>query len=238
MLCVFVGSGSSASGGPCTTCTIHCIECTYNDRLKVREHESGPSPPPESYPNPSHQGPEGMHALSESCRGSNLCSYIRDLEDRIANLERLLHKARSVSYVIHFSHPQQYSSQDCTDGSSSLSSGHTPTNPPVSGDRRSLGLLPASAYSKPEDMDPLSLPTEETSDSDGECFSLSETDLGTSRPMQGPTGEHTCRFHGKSSLLAFTNRAFNETGESPCPSRPHTYREEFWVTPDVRPSIW
>ena len=139
---------------------------------------------------------------------------------------------------LHFSHPQQYSSQDCTDGSSSLTSSHIPTNPPVSGDQHSLGLLPASAYSKPEDMDPLSLPTEETSDSDGECFSLSETDLGTSRPMQGPIGEHTCRFYGKSSLLAFTNRAFNETGESPCPSRPHTYREEFWVTPDVSPSIW
>ena len=103
----------------------------------------------------------------------------------------------------------------------------------MSGDQRSLGLFPASAYSKPEDMDPLSPPTEETSDDDGEFFSLTETDLGTPRPVQGFTGENASRFHGKSSVLAFTNLAFNETGESPCPSRPHSYREEFWATPDV-----
>lgn len=87
-------------------------------------------------------------------------------------------------------------------------------------------------------MDPLSLLAEETSDSDNEFFSLYETDLGNSVPLQEPTGEHTSRFYGKSSLLAFTSRAFDESGEMPYKSRTRTYREEFWITPDVISPMW
>jgi hypothetical protein len=87
-------------------------------------------------------------------------------------------------------------------------------------------------------MDPLSPLTEETSDSDNEFFPSTETDIGTPGPLQEPTQEHGSRFHGKSSLLAFTNRAFNEKSEASSTSRARTYREEFWITPDVILSIW
>lgn len=101
------------------------------------------------------------------------------------------------------------------------------------GDQHSLGPLPASAYSKPEDMDPLLLLTEETSDSDDEFFSLTETNLGTT--SRKSDDEHTSRFYGKSSLLALTTRAFDERGQIPPMDTNHThaYREEFWTTPNV-----
>lgn len=82
-------------------------------------------------------------------------------------------------------------------------------------------------------MDPLSLLTEETSDSDDEFFSLPETDLGTHGSVHEPTGDHTSRFYGKSSILAFTSRAFDERGEVPPMNCAQIYRKEFWTTPDV-----
>ena len=75
------------------------------------------------------------------------------------------------------------------------------------------------------------------SDSDNEFFSLSETDIGAPGPLREPTGEHGFRFYGKSSLFAFTSRAFDES-EAPSTSHPRTYREEFWITPDVISLIW
>ena len=87
-------------------------------------------------------------------------------------------------------------------------------------------------------MDPLSSLAEETSDSDNEFFSLTETEMGTPGPLQESAGEHGSRFYGKSSLLAFTSRAFDERGETPSTSRTRTYREEFWITPNVILSIW
>ncbi|KAF9643134.1 hypothetical protein BDM02DRAFT_3192157 [Thelephora ganbajun] len=178
--------GSDVSGGPCATCAIYSIECTYNDHLK----------PPR---------PRG---------------YVQRLENRIANLERLLREARSRS------------SQGGTGDSSSPTSGGAPTKSRASGDQHNLGPLPASAYSKPEDMDPLSLLAEETSDSDDEFFSLTETNLGTPGSLREPAGERTSRFYGKSSLLAFTSRAFDESGEAPPTNRARIWREEFWTTPD------
>jgi hypothetical protein len=86
-------------------------------------------------------------------------------------------------------------------------------------------------------MDPLSLLAEETSDSDDEFFSLTETNLGTPESLREPIGEHTSRFYGKSSVLAFASRAFDERGEAPATNRACMHREEFWVTPDVILSI-
>jgi len=87
-------------------------------------------------------------------------------------------------------------------------------------------------------MDPLSPPTEETSDSDDDFFSLTEANLGTTPgPLRECDGEYTSRFYGKSSLLAFTSRAFDERGEAPPTNPVRMYREEFWATPDVIPSI-
>jgi len=87
-------------------------------------------------------------------------------------------------------------------------------------------------------MDPLSPLTEETSDSDNEFFSHTETDMGSPGPLQESSVEPGFRFHGKSSVFAFTNRAFDERGEAPFASRAHTHREEFCITPDVIPSVW
>jgi len=87
-------------------------------------------------------------------------------------------------------------------------------------------------------MDPLSPLTEETNDSDNEFFSPTETDMGSPGPLQEPSGEYGFRFHGKSSVFAFTSRAFDERGEALSTSRARTHREEFWITPDVIPSIW
>jgi len=84
-------------------------------------------------------------------------------------------------------------------------------------------------------MDPLSPPTEETNDSDDELFSLAN--LGTPRHLRESAGENASCFYGKSSLLAFTSRAFDERGEAPPMNRGRMYREEFWITPDVIPSI-
>ena len=157
-------------------------------------------------------------------------SYVQQLESRIANLERVLHEARVV-LLLHRNAAltqQQFSSRGGTEDSSS-------PNPRVSGGKRGLGPLPASAFSKPEDMDPLSLPAEERTDvSDDEFFSVSETSLGT--VSQEPNSEQTSRFYGKSSFLAFTTRALDERlGEASLTNvnRAHGYRQEFWVTPDV-----
>jgi hypothetical protein len=87
-------------------------------------------------------------------------------------------------------------------------------------------------------MDPLSLLAEEISDSDDEFFSFTETNLGTPRSLEEPTGEPTSRFYGKSSLLAFTSRAFDERGGAPPTNRARVCREEFWITPDVIPSLY
>lgn len=159
------------------------------------------------------------------------------LENRIANIERLLREARSVSYV-HITPltSQQHSDWDDTGDTSLPASGRALAGSHALADQRSLEPLPTSAYSKPEDMDPLLLLAEETSGSDDEFFSLTETNLGTPGPIQDPAGEHTSRFYGKSSLLAFTSRAFDERGEAPPTNRAHIYREEFWTTPDVIPS--
>ena len=100
-----------------------------------------------------------------------------------------------------------------------------------------MGLLPANAYSKPEDMDPLSLLAEETSDGDDEFFSLTETNMGTPRPSEESTGEHTSRFYGKSSVLAFTSQAFDERAGAPPTNCARMYRQEFWDTPDVIPPV-
>ncbi|KAF9778873.1 fungal-specific transcription factor domain-containing protein [Thelephora terrestris] len=143
--------------------------------------------------------------------------YVQHLETRIANLERHLR--------------EQYSSQ--RDGGDQLlpANGRALTTSHVPGDQHSLGPLPASAYSKPEGMDPLSLLAEETSDSDDEFFFRTETNLGD--PSHELNAEHASRFYGKSSLLAFTTRAFDDSGEVPTDTdRAHAYREEFWVTPD------
>ena len=93
---ILAGDGSSVSDGRCATCAIYSVECTYNDYLKVCRPDSGLFPPQQSQPNPSHQDPEGMWTISEFCRDSDVCSYVQHLENRIANLERILREARSV----------------------------------------------------------------------------------------------------------------------------------------------
>ena len=92
---ILTGDGSGASDGRCATCAIYSIECTYNDHLKVCKPDFGPFSSQLSHPNPSHQDPEGAWILSEFCRNSNVCSYVQHLENRVANLERLLREARS-----------------------------------------------------------------------------------------------------------------------------------------------
>lgn len=162
-----------------------------------------------------------------------MCSYVQHLEQRIANLERLLREARPVPSDIHtLLTPQQYSSQSDVGDSLHQTYGGAFANSHVPGEHHTLRPLPASAYSKPEDMDPLSLPAEETSDSDGEFFS--EKDLGAI--SQESNGDHASCFYGKSSLLAFTTRAFGERGEAPSTNTNHAHpygRKEFWITPDV-----
>lgn len=169
-------------------------------------------------------------------RDSNIPSYVHHLEKRIANLERVLRVVCAITSYIHTTilTLQQYSSCGGAEDSLSLIYGRTFTNSLVPGERHGLGPLPASAYSKPEDMDPLSLPAGDTSDNDDEFFS--EKNLGTI--TQEPDGEPTSCFYGKSSLLAFTNKAFDERGGvSPTNmNRSHAYRKEFWITPYVIPS--
>lgn len=86
-------------------------------------------------------------------------------------------------------------------------------------------------------MDLLSLLAEETSDSDDQFFSLPEANLGTTRPAGEPTAGPTSRFYGKSSLVAFTSRAFDERAESPPSNRTPMCRPEFWDAPDVILSV-
>lgn len=158
---------------------------------------------------------------------------MQSLENRIANLERLLREVSSAPFIRFTPLTlQQYSSRDDV-GDSPTTHGRTLTNPHPLGDQHNLGLLPASAYSKPEDMDPLSLLAEETGDSDDEFFSLPETIMETPRSFEVSTGEHTSRFYGKSSLLAFTSQAFDERAEGPPTNCSRMYRREFWDTPDV-----
>lgn len=104
-----------------------------------------------------------------------------------------------------------------------------------SGDQHRLRPLPTNAYCEPEDVDPLFL-AEGMSESDDEFYSLApEANLGIA-PQSSV--EQTSRFYGKSSLVAFTTRAFDERGESHFDEdRVNTYREEFWTTPDWLSSI-
>ena len=163
-----------------------------------------------------------------------MCRYIQHLESRIANLERLLREVCHCPPDIHTYHqitPHQFSSRGDTGDYLLPTHDHPLANPRAPEEHRTLGPLPASAYSNPEDMDPLSLLAEETSDDDVEFFS--ETTLEAI--SQAHNGENTSSFYGKSSLLVFTNMAFDERGEPP-PSNinhVHAYRKEFWITPDV-----
>jgi hypothetical protein len=166
-------------------------------------------------------------------RGSKGCSYVQNLEKRIENLERLLRQVCAVPSDIPIATltPKQHSGWGGAGNPLSPTYGRTLTTSREPGEHNTLRPLPASAYSKPEDMDPLLLLAEETSDSNDESFS--ETNLGTI--PQEPNGEHTSCFYGESSLSAFTNKAFNERGEAPPTNtnRAHAYRKEFWITPDV-----
>lgn len=166
-----------------------------------------------------------------------MCSYVQHLENRIANLERLLREARTVpfNHIATLTLYVQHSGR--RDGGDHVSTAHGGALTSLHGlrDQHNLRPLPASAYSKPEEVDPLSLLAEDTSDSEDEFFSLTEMNLGDL--SQEPNAEHTPRFYGKSSLLAFTTRAFDERGEVPPTdaNRAHAHREEFWTTPDVIP---
>lgn len=162
-----------------------------------------------------------------------MCSYVQSLENRIANLEQLLCEACSIP-CLNFTPliPQQRSGRGSTGDSSSITHSRALVDSHSLGDQHNLGPLLASVYSKPEDMDPLAL-AEETSDDDDQFFSLTEANLGTTRPPDEPTGEHTSRFYGKSSLLAFTSWAFDERAKVPPTNRTQMCRQEFWDTPDV-----
>ena len=96
-----------------------------------------------------------------------------------------------------------------------------------------LSPLPARAYSKLPDIDPLS-PVEEATYSDDEFLTVVET--GPSKVPEERVHENT-RFYGKSSVLVLTSQAFNErrkeTGARDIPDR----RKEFWTTPDASPVI-
>ena len=93
-----------------------------------------------------------------------------------------------------------------------------------------MGPLPARAYRKPPDIDPLSPPEEEATYSDDEFVTVAEADP-TNVPVE-KVHENT-RFYGKSSVFVFTSQVVNErrqkTGGSEMPDR----RREFWITPDV-----
>jgi hypothetical protein len=83
-------------------------------------------------------------------------------------------------------------------------------------------------------MDPLSPPGKEAGDSDEESFFLTEPNLGATQHEFN--SEQTSCFYGKSSLRAFTARAFDaRPGVTPLTNtnRARAYRQEFWVTPDV-----
>lgn len=168
------------------------------------------------------------------CRHSIVCSYVQSLENRIANLEQLLCEACSLWYT-RFTPltPQQHSGRGGTGDSPSITYGRALADSHPLGDQYGLSPLPASVYSKPEDMDPLVLLSGETSDDDDQFFSLTEANLGTPRPSDEPAGEHTSRFYGKSSLLAFTSWAFDERAKTPPTNRTQMCRQEFWDTPDV-----
>ena len=97
-----------------------------------------------------------------------------------------------------------------------------------------LSPLPARAYSKQLDIDPLSPLEEEATYSDDEFLTVVET--GPLNIPEERAHENT-RFYGKSSVLVLTSQAFNErrkeTGARDIPDR----RKEFWTTPDVRPVV-
>lgn len=166
-------------------------------------------------------------------RGSKSFSYVQHLEKRIENLERLLFQVCTVPSDIPNPTltPKKYSGRGDVEDPLSPNDGHAPMYSRIPREHRALRPLPPSVYSKPEDMDPLSLLAEESSDSNDESFS--EKNLGAMSQEQN--GEHATCFYGKSSVIAFTSKAFDESGEVPPTStdRTHAYRKEFWTTPDV-----
>lgn len=134
---------------------------------------------------------------------------------------------------------QQYSSLDTLGSpSSSITHDHTIGSDTTSEDEAKaqpkLSPLPARAYSKPPDIDPLSPPEGEATYSDDEFATLDEK-----TPSKGPVeGSHeNARFYGKSSVVVLTNKLVNErckeTGARFMPER----RKEFWTIPDVSSTV-
>jgi len=121
--------------------------------------------------------------------------------------------------------PLSSTTQDHTTGSDGHSEDEAEAQP-------KLSPLPASAYSKPPDVDPLSPPEEEATYSDDEFLTVAETD-----PSKVPVEKvhENTRFYGKSSVFVLTSQVFNErrkgAGVRDMPDR----RKEFWITPDVSP---
>ena len=114
---------------------------------------------------------------------------------------------------------------DLTTGSDNTSDEGNETQP-------KLGPLPARAYSKLLDIDPLSPPEEEATYSDDEFLTVMEA-----APSNVPaeSAHENTRFYGKSSFVVFTSQAFIEkhkdAGIRDAPER----RNEYWTIPDVSP---
>ncbi|KAF9646992.1 hypothetical protein BDM02DRAFT_2831037 [Thelephora ganbajun] len=149
--------------------------------------------------------------------------YVQILETRLTKLERLV---------------QQHSSPDTLGAPpSSITHGHAAWSDNTSEDEAEalpkLSPLPARAYSKPPDIDPLS-PPEEVTYSDDEFLAVAER--GPSNVPAEKVHENT-RFYGKSSVFVLTSQAVNESrkeiGVGDMPYR----RKEFWITPDWMFSI-
>lgn len=216
-------------------CIIYSVDCTYNFHSKARPLDPGPYDSHHTIlPKPQPPRPKGYVYPLLCSSGTQIRLVMCSIWKHVLQIWSDS-SARYMSFFLrhpyHCPHPQQYPSRSDAADALSLTHGHALTDSCVLRERHNLGPLPTSAYSKPEDMDPLSLLAEETTDSDDEFFS--ETNLG---PIpQEPNGEPTSCFYGKSSLFAFTNKAFDERGEAPPTStnHAHAYRKEFWTFPDV-----
>lgn len=93
-----------------------------------------------------------------------------------------------------------------------------------------LSPLPARAYSKQPDIDPLSPLEEEATYSDDEFMTMVET--GPLKVPEEGVHENT-RFYGKSSILVLTSQAFSEKRKEAGVRDIPDHRKEFWASPDV-----
>ncbi|KAF9778891.1 fungal-specific transcription factor domain-containing protein [Thelephora terrestris] len=150
--------------------------------------------------------------------------YTQILEARLAKVEQLVQK---YSYLDTLGSPWSSTTHGHTNGNNSSSEDEAKAQP-------KLSPLPARAYSKPPDIDPLCPPEEEATYSDDEFATVDDTS-----PSKGPVeGSHeNARFYGKSSLVVLAHKLVNERREQTGARFMPKLRKQFWAVPDWMTSI-